>query len=303
MSWGGYLPQESCQGGDNTSTVPMVAYGRHALSILITEKQIKSIQVPFWICDSVVEALSDLQVSVEYYDINQKLLPNVVDPRKPLLLVNYFGLLDKELDLIASNHHSTLILDSSQAFFSNIKHKYSGFTSLRKFFGVADGAEIFNTKKSIRLQSNIVKTDHLIDYPNLMKFQKYENSIPKKLLLISEFSKSVFKKLNLEKCASKRMQNSQLLHDRLKSRNRLDFETGAPLLYYPFLPMVKIDKLKLQAHECFTPTLWKEVDQRSKSGDFQMSVHLTNNLIPLPVDHRYSVTDMNSLADLITSLI
>ena len=67
-------------------------------------------------------------------------------------------------------------------------------------------------------------------------------------------------------------------------------------MVYPLLLDKEIDKAKLFKENIFIPTFWNEVLER---GDIENSYgyekKMTQRLLPLPIDQRYGIKDMNKI--------
>ena len=69
-----------------------------------------------------------------------------------VLIVNYFGLMDKNIQkFIESYNNINIIIDNTQAFFSNPvwKDKVYNVYSCRKFIGVPDGGYLISKRNLI----------------------------------------------------------------------------------------------------------------------------------------------------------
>jgi hypothetical protein len=124
--------------------------GRSAFAFLLKQHNIKSIQLPRYTCDVMLEPIKDLGIGYSFYSITPKLLPDFssreIDPKIPMVINNYFGILENDL----SQYHTNplVIIDNSQALYSNTSGGLGSFNSFRKFMGLPDGAEATTNKQS-----------------------------------------------------------------------------------------------------------------------------------------------------------
>jgi hypothetical protein len=69
-------------------------------------------------------------------------------------------------------------------------------------------------------------------------------------------------------------------------------------MVYPLITPYKTDREILYSNGIYVPTFWAEVKEGSKNG-FETECKLAESLLPLPIDHRYQETDMQSMAAVI----
>jgi hypothetical protein len=74
---------------------------RSALAFLLKSRNIKSILLPYYTCEVLLEPLEELRIDYSFYSINDRLLPDFKDNRlkntDAVIVNNYFGILDKQL--------------------------------------------------------------------------------------------------------------------------------------------------------------------------------------------------------------
>ena len=162
-----------------------------------------------------------------------------------ILYINYFGI---KIDIIKSlidKYGSKIIVDNSQGFLRKAMKEY-GLSFCKKVFGVPDGAYLYSYFNRGKFQRNTaIKYDHLIQrlLGNQERaydlFLENEDSLNSDLKNISRLSEFVLDNIDYEQVAKKRLDNFQLLHERLEKINQLSISNdiqGIPLCY-PFMPM------------------------------------------------------------------
>jgi len=204
-----------------------------------------------------------------------------------------------------------VFVDNTHAFFEARTPGLWSFTSARKYFGVPDGAYCFranqdNTLPEIerllpfcahhlvaRLTTKAEKAFELYQESELA----FDSSIKK----ISLFSERLIAAVDIEKVRETRLQNFRILEKQLAQHNAfIPLKSnwfGIPFCY-PFLHKKPIMRSDLYSQNIFVPILWPEVEKRDGSG-FILERHLSKNLLPLPIDHRYEAEDMHRLAAII----
>ncbi|MFW5848071.1 MAG: hypothetical protein ACOCVF_04075, partial [bacterium] len=128
---GGFLSLELNEGKHFHLNSVKLNLGRSCLKYIIRVKNISKIYIPYYSCDSIVSSLEDENADYEYYHIDEKLNPifsNELKKNEYLLYINYFGLKDDEVKNI-SNSYKNIIIDNTQAFFSEHLEKTTTFYS------------------------------------------------------------------------------------------------------------------------------------------------------------------------------
>jgi hypothetical protein len=103
-----------------------------------------SISIPFYLCPTVKRFLSEHEIEVRSYYINENFEP--IDLRhqtgQAILLVNYFGILSQKKIRTNASQFDNVIIDNSAAFYSEPLEGCYNVYSPRKFFGVPDGCYV-----------------------------------------------------------------------------------------------------------------------------------------------------------------
>lgn len=282
--------------------------GRSALFVLLDHLKPKRVRLPFYSCDTLLQPVFQLKIPFEYYPLTQNFLPITEDFAEDdfIVFINYFGFLEEQLLAIVSEKNiQHFVLDHTQAFFLK-PDKYWAFNSARKFFGVTDGAFLFLKNKQIDVPLSSISFND--DFLGLRKdgmlekgyelYKENEFKQPCGRYEISVRSDQVLNRLDYKEIAKKRKENFNFLHNRLSGFNALNISPQVEEVpfAYPFLPKVTIKKEVLYEAGIFFPTLWHEVINRNMNG-FEWEQKLSSYLIPLPIDHRYSVDDMEYIVN------
>ena len=305
---GGYFSLELNSCYDNLKDGLALNSANNCLRYLIRNSQIKKIYIPNYTCPSVKRTVEQEECKVIYYNINDKLLPVCdFDSEDFILYTNYFGICAKNVKEMAKKYKN-LIVDNAQAFYMP-PYGFASIYSIRKFFGIPDGAIIRFREKKISYDNNL---DIDISYSNcshLLKrmdvdakigyndFRLNEQIIENKSVkIISNLSKKLFNSINIEQTKQKRLENFYFLHTKLKQSNKFIFELSnddAPLFYPYIIANSKSLKQYLIKNNIFIPTYWND----NYKDDF--ASYLRDNLIPLPIDQRYNLDDMKFIIDII----
>ena len=284
---------------------------RAALVFLLNSAQIKTLWIPKYICGVVPDAIkNNTRCKIKYYSINSsfEIIDKIVLSKNEfVLLVNYFGVLDKKINNTISNFKlEKVILDCSQSFFYKNSFVYASIYSPRKFFGLVDGGLLVTDQK--------INTAQLKRYPtsflaiifiiagklNMYKLSYYlfkkneigfKNNSPKKITMLSEI---LMRYINFDEAKSYRNLNYRRLWNGLSQYNKLnlDYSLDGPLCF-PFLPKFKIHnaKQRLQELGIFIPSYWHDVLENVSSNSFEAK--MVNEVLAIPCDQRYGVDEMN----------
>jgi len=307
---GGYFHLELTQNKEYYTNFLRLNTARNALEYIIKARNYKKLLLPKYSCDSIIQPLKKNKIKFDFYTINEKLTPELtnstIDEETCLLVINYFGLLDEKISQITTLFRN-IIIDNSQAFFSHPFENIDTFYSVRKFFGVPDGAYLFT---NVFLEEKIGKSiswnffDFLtkrIDlspeegYSDFLKNEERLNDQPIKIM--SDLTLQILRSIDYDAVKKKRIENFWFLHMKLKDINELSFlieesNFNTPMIY-PLLINKKGLRESLISNHIYIAQYWQEVLKRTNSHDWER--YLSKNLIPLPIDHRYSINDMKRI--------
>lgn len=271
------------------------------------QSRIDCIWVPFYICGDFITTLEENHIHTNYYHIDENFeIKEQIKPSESVLYVNYFGIKDSYIKSI-SKKFKNLIIDNSQALFNKPIDSLPTFYSLRKFIGVPDGGMLatnhFLPTEELQDYYSFNSSDHLLIQADkdtesgYNDFQLNEKRIiDSDISKMSSLSRKIAESVDASFVQSSRTNNYAFLHEKLSGDNNLKLEI--PSLYtYPLLvENGKQLRQFLQKHKVYTPQLWS--DQLKKIGN-SLERHLIENIVHLPIDQRYSSTEMNFIVKLI----
>ncbi|MFX1385153.1 MAG: hypothetical protein ACFFBP_22265 [Promethearchaeota archaeon] len=305
---GGFFGLELKIGKEYHPTALKLNSGRNALLYILKTIKPSKLLIPYYICNSVLEPIEKLRINYEFYLINDKFEPIITSSLGDtdyLLYVNYYGINDVIVNDLTKKFDN-LIIDNSQAFFSRPK-KFPTFYSPRKFFGVPDGAYLYINKflnENLEQSTSYERCSHLLKRLDLDLqeiYDDYENAEKlfsnEPLRLMSKLTKNILSSINYKEAKSIREKNFKFLHNRLKKYNELKINStqlNGPMKY-PLL--IKRDNIKqfLIENRIYISTYWLEVLERVEKNSFEYE--LTKYLLPLPIDQRYDLSDMNLIVE------
>ena len=308
---GGYFGFENTWGSHFHSEAIPVNSGRGGLEFLVEARGISKVWLPDYLCDSVPRMLADRGVHVLTYPVGATLRAVAVpEPAADewLYAVNYFGQLSTaEMDLFRAAT-DRVIVDNTQAFYTQPLSETDTVYTCRKFFGVPDGGYVSTNAELRRAlpssqsapfmghlagRCEATATEHYGGYRNN---EKRLAGVP--LASMSPLTDSLMRSLDHDTIQSRRERNFSVLHERLGHLNQLEVTAPPGPFAYPLLIKQGRDiRPQMHAERVYVPTLWPNVLSDCPSD--AAAVQLTQDLLPLPVDQRYTETQMHRMADLV----
>ncbi len=318
-SIGGYFELEVTGKGKQYHDTPYrIKNGRSALHFILAAMKPALVHMPYYSCSSLLEPFAVSGCKYQFYEVDAALeplsLPDL-QPNEYFLYINYFGLKDQMASRLSVKYKDKLILDCTQAFFMKGNCVSWYFNSCRKFFGVPDGAYLYipagtNLKPPTGRNERYV-TEHLTKrleghtsegYPF---FLQNEELMDCEITGISAFSERLLSGINYNEVIERRLANYTTLHNKLCHINQYTalLTDGCVPMCYPLLLMNETaDAVKRKLNNIFIPTFWGEVIERSSTG-YEAEKNIAEKLLPLPIDHRYSTSDMEYLAASLNNIL
>lgn len=297
--------------------------GRAGLNFLINNLEKKNkIYLPAYSCNSLNEIIVNKK-RIVYYNIDKNFNPIFKGKIKNsfIIISDYFG---KKISI--KNYDDNFIIhDISHSWFNYKKIKktknYYYFSSLRKFgfFNFGGWCSLRSKKKSIivdnslnkklyklrnkkyylinndLLYHNPVKQNYLID-----KFNSFEKKIVKNKEIIHKRNITTITNFNLSRIAKIRKKNYDYLKKKINPKHIIDLKlkkSETPLFFLLKISNEKErDKIRnfLIKNNIFCPIHW-----RIKYYKFDNCNKLSKNSLSIPIDHRYDISDMSFIINII----
>lgn len=290
--------------------------GRNALEfILCSLGTVKRVYLPYYTCDVVIEPLRRLGIVWSYYHINNRLemaedlVPNAGEY---VLVNNYYGIKDAYISQMATKYGDRLIVDCAQALFAPVIYGIKSFYSTRKFVGVADGgiAYTFNnniTVCNLEFDDSVSHSEHLIirkekgaeaGFATYREDEEKLNDQP--LRRMSSFTEDILRHINCDKVIERRRRNYEFLEKSLASKNMLQLpqrNSFSSPMAYPLMMEDGVEiRKKLIDNKIFVPRFWPNIFIPDEIIDKKK---LSDVILPLPIDQRYSEDDMCRIVEFI----
>jgi hypothetical protein len=308
---GGYFSLELRNGKEFHSEALALNSGRNALELILRYRKYNKVWLPSYYCNEILQAFYITETDFGFYTIDKNFIPCIefpIEENEAVLVINYFGLISKQIKKIVSKYKN-IIVDNSQAFFVKPFSNEDTFYSCRKFFGVSDGAYLYTfldfDSNRFPIDDSAYRLSHLVGRietgaeSSFHYYRRNESSMAyQSIKRMSLLTKAIMKNIDYDDCERKRTSNFFYLHNKLKSHNELNLsstEINGPFMY-PFL--IKDEKLrkKLIDNKIFVPLFWNNV---LGLEDGSWNYYLAKYLLPLPIDQRYDEEDMDRILEVI----
>lgn len=309
---GGYFGLELHPGVCYHKDLTALNSGRNAFEYILRARGYRHIYIPYYTCDVILEPLRKLNITFDFYSIDELLEPESIsgiNKNSAFLYTNYFGLKTAYVKKLAGLIPN-LIVDASQAFFALPLFGIDTFYSPRKFFGVPDGGyascdiklldDFEEDHSANRLLHLITRIDISANegYGDLKKNELTLSNQPIKKM--SKFSSALLKSIDYNNSLIKRNQNFRYLHSHIKDYNGIrwiDDEMIDGPMVYPFYTNDIGLRERLAANQIYVAKYWTNVNDWVKGGSVENG--LCEHLLPLPIDQRYGETEMKKIIDVI----
>ena len=315
MEIGGYLGLEPLQNKPYYSDLYALNLGRAALTYLLEALKVKTLFVPYYLCDSVTDACKRKGFEVLPYYLDDDLMPffnDALPNDSYLLLVNHYGQLTDSKILALKEKYERIIVDNTHSFFQRPLAGVPTFYSCRKFFGISDGAYLYSDAKLPRIDEQDQSHDrmtHILgrfevnatDYYKTMleNANTYNNEDVK---MMSCITANILGAIDYEDVRNKRNENYRTLDASLGTYNTLPFIAPDGPLAYPFFhPEASTIRKNLAQQGIYIPIYWSNVidTMNEETIEYQYAA----NILALPVDQRYGKKEMQIVADAVLSLL
>lgn len=309
---GGYFSLELPYGEEYHKDAIRLNTGRNCLEYILRTREYKKVYLPYYTCEVVLEPFKKLGISYEFYhiDLNFEIRDNLtLKADEALLYVNYYGLKQRYVELLAEKLGNRLIVDNTQAFYAKPLPSIDTFYTCRKFFGVPDGAYLYTEKKleekfeqdlSFDRMTSLTKRIDLGAEAGYGDFRETTKALAgQPIKRMSKLTHRMMQGIDYDLIAQRRRANYQQLHSALGKCNTLclQLEEETVPMVYPYLAPFKSFRERLIENKVFVARYWPNVLEWTTEKDIEYL--LAYQMQPLPIDHRYGEEDMNRIITLI----
>ncbi|ERI90771.1 hypothetical protein HMPREF1982_03809 [Clostridiales bacterium oral taxon 876 str. F0540] len=289
------------------------------------------ILMPSYLCPSILYPLIEKNIKYEFYNVQSDLSIDLDNLRhkiskyspKAIFFIDYFGFYNNKETIDFMNQCKLkgikIIEDAVQMFWFNNK-KFIGdyvFNSYRKFLPI-DGSvvvcnnvnnyywskdnyyEIINTarmNKSLYYNYNIGKEDDFLELFRLAEEEYYNRD---KIIGLDNNSKYMLSKIDEAYISRKRIENYRYVYNKLIGTDKVkilyntnqisdNVPLGIPILVKERNNIRKF----LASKNIFCPVHWNISEINFFGNSFYDNKYLSENILMIPIDHRYDFEDLN----------
>lgn len=310
---GGYIELDTCRHAMLHEDAILLNCGRNALAYLLEARSIKKLYLPYFLCDSVANVCKKYGVEVAFYHIGENWLPKdlVIDEDTWLYIVNFYGQITREDLARLAAAYRNIIIDNAQAYFDAPLANVDTLYTCRKFFGVSDGAVLYTNSKlerSLEIDESFNRIHYVLGRYERTASEFYEEAAKNNDIFdnepikeMSRLTKNLLRSIDYEYVKQVRTNNFAYLHEKLRVVNKLNVRPIEGAFMYPLLidDGMKIRK-QLQQMKIYIPTLWPNVLEECEPDTLEYK--FAADILPIPVDQRYGIEDMEYLVEVIRSV-
>ena len=280
--------------------------GRNALAWLIRARKINRLWIPKLICDSVTGVCEREGISYSFYSIGMDFCPAQevkLGEGEWFYFVNYYSQFDNDRISEYVQKYKRIIVDNAQSYFQRPIPGIDSIYTCRKYFGVPDGAFLYTDAMPAEeyLQDESLERMHFL----LGRFEKsatefyfeyVENNkrfATEPIKEMSRLTRNLLHGINYEEVVQIRKKNFEHLNKKLNCINQLKLQNGT--FMYPLLIDNGMDvRKKMQERRIYIPMLWPLCGEPTIQNNLEQ--FMAENILPLPIDQRYGVEDMDYIA-------
>lgn len=288
---------------------------RNALEYIILQlADAKRIFVPYYTCEAVIEPLKRLPVDYKFYHINEQLEiadELVLENGDYIIANNYFGIKDAYIAELAEKYGDRLIVDNAQALFAPILPNIKAVYSTRKYVGVADGGFAVGMSTACTVNYEEDNSSEHDSHLYIRKargaeagFKDYQANECKldnqPIKRMSSETQSILSQIDYHKIIERRRLNYQYLCEAFGEMNLLrlpSMDSFVCPMVYPFMTDDESLRRRLIESKVFVARYWPNVLDWCRVGDLEYK--FANQIIPLPIDQRYSKKEMEYIVNII----
>lgn len=323
MEFGGYLSLELKRGDnyfeqDSTLSFREFNSGRGAIVAALEAVSPSKVFVPYYNCHYVEETLIYNGFTIERYFLDDSFFPILdnISNNEWILYIDYFGLCNNEFKNKIVLKYKNVIFDNTQSFYAlpiqadNVFNVYS----CRKFFGTSDGAYLV-WKNDICINKYYEKDISWERCKHLLKsietgtnsaYQESlesENQIGYTVKEMSLLTKRIMQSIDYVDVREKRIRNFKFVHEHLHDINEMKIsmqEYNVPMIYPLVVSNAEI-RYRLIEEKIYIPQWWKYLLEILPENTIEY--RLSKYLLPLPIDQRYSINEIEIMINRIKNII
>ncbi len=315
---GGYFGIESFTGSEYYPEAVATNCFRSSVKLLLDCIKPNRLLSPKFNCGEVNSVLES-KCPVEYYSVGSNLLPLLPEDLSgydAVLINNSFGRVpDEYIIRLHDSCRCHIIVDNTQDFFRKPckgSERLHYINSCRKFFGVPDGSYLITQLDVKAPETTATAADSMSFIAGRLEDgasshyaemkQNEERITASQPMAMSAFTHNILRGVDYGRVIELRNRNYGVLQRHFGEQNSFPLleKLNGPFMYPLYTEQASQLRGKLAAEKIYIPTLWPNTLQLDMSSTEYL---YTANLLVLPCDQRYSVEDMEYMAQKIRSMI
>ncbi|MEI7675413.1 MAG: hypothetical protein WCJ03_01420 [Bacteroidales bacterium] len=313
MEIGSFIELDTRRTGEffHSTEIARLNAGRYGIFHALQIYGVRKIYIPFYQCPSVAKYLLNEGVEVRKYHLTMDFEPEIstIDADSAILIVNYFGILGEEKLINAAKRFNRVIIDNSQAFFTQPLNNCLNVYSPRKFFGVPDGCYVIGTGATLFVDD--YKQDFSSDTASFLfkrieygcsniyaERQENEQRIDatgiKKMSILTE---TLLCGIDYQSIKEIRHNNFETAHRLWSGINKINPTQFSDLEIAPMVYPLVIEQSNtvtvLKESQIYTGRWWNHVISEVSSDSFE--AYLSKYMIPIPIDQRYDESTLKQI--------
>ena len=322
MEMGSFLELELQNSGEfykGDADIARLNTGRSGIYHALKLMNISYIHLPYYLCPTVRDFLEMKGVNTYPYNIDSKFEPVLManNETTAILIVNYFGILSKQKLVEICSRFKNVILDNCPSFYDKPLIGCYNIYSARKFFGVPDGSYVIgpdasdgtlgysqdcSSGTSEFLLKRIERSSSEVYQERMRNENRLDNS---DIMTMSPLTRRILQSIDYERIRLRRTVNFSYAHSLFGKYNLFDptefMDSDSVPMVYPLLYMDYDLADKLRNKKIYVGRWWKRVLAFVGESSFEAS--LSNFMVPMPIDHRYSNPDLDYMFSIFRSVI
>jgi len=309
--YGGYFELETFRNSMLHDNALALNCGRKCFEYLIKARNIKRIKMPYYMCDCVFNAAEKHGVEISYYSVGKDFRPIITELKDDewLYVMNYYGQLTSECLAELKKIYKRIIIDNAQAYFDMPIPDTDTLYTCRKFFGVADGAFLYTNSELDddlpidesfeRMHFVLGRYERTASEFYLESAENNEFFTQEPIKKMSKLTNNLLHAIDYSFVAKRRTDNFRKYHEVLGEINQLELRVPEGAFAYPLMIDNGFEiRKELQQKKIYIPILWPNVIK--DTAEDNLDYKFTTNILPLPCDQRYELTDIEYIIKLIS---
>lgn len=308
---GGYIELDTYQLPMLHACAIALNCGRNALAYLLRARRVRRLWIPRLICDSVTDVCEREGVPYSFYCVGLNFLPaEEVDLKDDewLYFVNYYSQFKNETISEYIRRYRRVIVDNAQSYFQEPLPGVDTIYTCRKYFGVPDGAFLYSDaslEETLPQDESFERMRFLLGRYERTASEFYmeyvannERFAAEPVKRMSKLTENLLRGIDYARIKAVREENYLHLHRALDSVNGLRLAAQPGTFMYPLLLKNGAEVRKqLQKEKIYVPSLWPNVCSWCETNETEYA--MAEGILPLPIDQRYGVEDMQYLSEAI----